>query len=652
MIHLRNITLRFGERVLFKNITWSIPKGSRVGLVGSNGAGKTTLLRLLAGEMESDSGEVSLAKDHIVGYLPQDLVEIPDVPVLDFLRERTGLADVEKNLESCTRSLTESPPGSEDGNRLLALHDALMKEYEMRDGFAFEARARKILKGLGFADEDAFSTCGRFSGGWKMRLHLASLLLIAPDILLLDEPTNHLDTESMEWLEGWLSVFAGTIIAVSHDRRFLDTMCTSVAELSLGSLSLYQGNFSAYVEERERRIDDLRKTQKQQKEEIARIEEFIERFRYKASKASSVQSRIKHLEKIELVEIEEETQRVHFRFPPCTRSGLETIVLKDVEKRYGDKVVLHDASLSIQRGEKIALVGVNGAGKSTLSRLLGGTEPPSSGSVRFGHNVKLAFFSQESSQNLDYTRTVWDTLSSRNTAWSEREKRNLLGAFLFGGDDIYKSVSVLSGGEKSRLALLKLLLEEANVLILDEPTNHLDMQTKDLFQRALLEYDGTLVIVSHDRFFLDNLVDKVIEITAGSLIVYPGNYSWFIEKRRERLASEASLVSFKNGSASSDTPPQDGIRNLKRIEAEKRNALYRRKKKVLDTMEPLEARIEHLERDQAERDARLCDPSFLSDSVRVSALLIERNEAARQIADLLVQWEELAEEVDRIERTG
>ncbi|HRV98145.1 MAG TPA: ATP-binding cassette domain-containing protein, partial [Aminobacteriaceae bacterium] len=460
------------------------------------------------------------------------------------------------------------------------------------------------------------------------------------------------DTESMEWLEGWLSVFPGTIIAVSHDRRFLDTMCTSVAELSLGSLSLYQGNFSAYVEERERRIDDLRKAQKQQKEEIAHIEEFIERFRYKASKASSVQSRIKRLEKIELVEIEEETKRVHFRFPPCTRSGLESIVLKDVEKRYGDKIVFHDASLSIQRGEKIALVGVNGAGKSTLSRILGGTEQPSSGSVRFGHNVKLAFFSQESSQNLDYSRTVWDTISSRNAAWSEREKRSLLGAFLFGGDDIYKPVSVLSGGEKSRLALLKLLLEEANVLILDEPTNHLDMQTKDLFQRALLEYDGTLVIVSHDRFFLDNLVDKVIEITSGSLIVYPGNYSWFIEKRRERLASEASLLSFGNANASSEKSSQDGIRNLKRMEAEKRNALYRRKKRVLDTMEPLEARIEHLERDQAQRDAQLCDPSFLADSVKVSAILIERNEAAREIADLLAQWEELAEEVDRIERTG
>lgn len=652
MIHLINITLRFGERVLFKNISWSIPKGSRVGLVGSNGAGKTTLLRILSGEMESDSGEVSLAKDQSIGYLPQDLIEIPDVPVLDFLRERTGLADIERRLASCTRNLTEAVPGSEEGNRLLTLHDELMKQYEMRDGFAFEPRARKILKGLGFTDEDAFSTCGNFSGGWKMRLHLASLLLISPDILLLDEPTNHLDTESMEWLEGWLSVFPGTIIAVSHDRRFLDTMCTSVAELSLGSLSLYQGNFSAYVEERERRIDDLRKAQKQQKEEIAHIEEFIERFRYKASKASSVQSRIKRLEKIELVEIEEETKRVHFRFPPCTRSGLESIVLKDVEKRYGDKIVFHDASLSIQRGEKIALVGVNGAGKSTLSRILGGTEQPSSGSVRFGHNVKLAFFSQESSQNLDYSRTVWDTISSRNAAWSEREKRSLLGAFLFGGDDIYKPVSVLSGGEKSRLALLKLLLEEANVLILDEPTNHLDMQTKDLFQRALLEYDGTLVIVSHDRFFLDNLVDNVIEITSGSLIVYPGNYSWFIEKRRERLASEASLLSFGNANASSEKSSQDGIRNLKRMEAEKRNALYRRKKRVLDTMEPLEARIEHLERDQAQRDAQLCDPSFLADSVKVSAILIERNEAAREIADLLAQWEELAEEVDRIERTG
>ncbi len=652
LIHIVNIALRFGERLLFKNISWSIPKGSRVGLVGSNGAGKTTLLRMLAGEMEPDSGEISVAKDRSVGYLPQDLVEIPDLPVLCFLRERTGLAAIERKLESCRRDLAEASPGSEKGERLLLLHDTLMKQYEAHDGFSFDARARKILKGLGFADEDAFSSCRQFSGGWKMRLHLASLLLIAPDVLLLDEPTNHLDTESMEWLEGWLSVFAGTIIAVSHDRRFLDTICSSVAELSLGGLSLYQGNFSAYVEERERRLEELRKTQKQQKEEIARMEEFVERFRYKASKASSVQSRVKRLEKMELVEIEEETKRVRFHFPPCARSGLDVLVLQDVEKRYGDKVVFRDASLSIQRGEKVALVGVNGAGKSTLSRILGGIEQPSSGSVRLGHNVKLAFFSQESSQNLEYSRTVWDTISSRNAAWTEREKRNLLGAFLFGGDDIYKSVSVLSGGEKSRLALLKLLLEEANVLILDEPTNHLDMQTKELFQRALLEYDGTLVIVSHDRFFLDNLATKVIEITSGSLIVYPGNYSWFIEKRRERIASDPSQLLTESGAVSSLKAPSDSPKNQKRLEAERRNELYRRKKKVLDTMGPLEARIELLEKSQAERDALLCDPSYLADSAKVSALLIERNETARLLAELLAEWDDLAEEVDRIERTG
>jgi len=647
VIHLSNITLQFGERFLFRNISWSIPHGSRVGLVGSNGAGKTTLLRILAGEAEADSGNVSIAKERTTGYLPQDLVEIPDVPVLALLRERAGLARLDRRLELCNRELACASPDSGDGRKLLLLHDSLMKEYEILDGFSFEARARKVLKGLGFSEDDASSSCGMFSGGWKMRIHLAGLLLTAPDVLLLDEPTNHLDTESMEWLESWLSSFSGTIIAVSHDRRFLDKMCTSVAELSLGNLSLYQGNFSAYVEERERRLEELRRTQKQQKEEIARMEEFIERFRYKASKASSVQSRVKRLKKMEIVEIEEETKRVHFHFPPCTRSGLDVISLQDVKKQYGTKVVFQDASFTIQRGEKAALVGVNGAGKSTLSRLLSGVEKPSSGTVRLGHNVKLAFFSQESSQNLDYSRTVWDTISSRNEAWTEKDKRNLLGAFLFGGDDIHKSVSILSGGEKSRLALLKLLLEEANVLVLDEPTNHLDMQTKDLFQRALLEYDGTLVIVSHDRFFLDNLVTKVIEIASGAITVYPGNYSWFIEKRRERATSDPAAPC--NGR---EPLPSAAPRTQKRIEAERRNELYRRKKKVLDSMEPLEQRIELLEEKQAERDALLCDPSFLADSSAVSSLLIERNETARELEELLKDWEKLAEEVERIEETG
>ncbi|MDI9388790.1 MAG: ABC-F family ATP-binding cassette domain-containing protein [Synergistota bacterium] len=650
MIQISKVSLRFGERVLLKNISWSVPDGSRFGLVGSNGAGKTTILRMIAGEYPIDSGAISVTKGDRIGYLPQDLVEIPDEPVLKFLRMRAGLDDIEIMLESCAKDLEAARPGSQEGTRLLARHESLMRQYELRDGFAFDAMACKVLKGLGFSDDATGFTCGQFSGGWKMRLLLASLLLCSPDILLLDEPTNHLDTESMEWLESWLTAFSGTVVAVSHDRRFLDSICTSIAELSLGELSLYRGGFSDYVAEKERRLEELRRSQRLQKEEIARMEEFVERFRYKASKAASVQSRIKRLEKMELVEIEEETKRVRFHFPPCARSGLDVLVLEGVGKSYGEKTVFSDVNLSIQRGDKIALVGVNGAGKSTLSRIIGGVEEPTSGIVRRGHNVKTAFFSQESSQNLDYTRSVWESTSSINPDWSERDRRSLLGAFLFGGDSIEKQVSVLSGGEKSRLALLRLLLADANLLVLDEPTNHLDMKTKDLFQRALLEFDGTLVIVSHDRFFLDNLVSRVVEIVDGGAILYPGNYSWFIEKRRERSSESAPQGSARD--AAGTPQASDGCRSRRRAEAERRNELYRRKKVVLDIMNPLEARIELLEREQSARDALLGDPAFLADSSKVSALLIERDRAARLITELLEEWEDLADEVARIEETG
>ncbi len=651
MINISDVSLRYGERVVLKNISWAAPDGSRIGLVGSNGAGKTTLLRMIAGEQAPDSGTISVSKGDRVGYLPQDLVEIPDVPVLDFLRSRTGIAEIEAGLERAAHELAEASPDSGEFERLLARHESLMRMYEIRDGFAFEAMARKVLKGLGFSGEDHLARCGTFSGGWKMRLLLASILLDSPDVLLLDEPTNHLDTESMEWLEGWLSAFAGTIIAVSHDRRFLDSVCSGIAELSLGEISLFRGNFSSYVDEREKKIEELQRTQKLQREEIARLGQFIERFRYKASKASSVQSRVKRLEKIQLVEIEEDTNQVRFHFPPTARSGLDVLVLQDASKNYGEKEVLRGVSLTVQRGEKIALVGVNGAGKSTLSRILGRVEEPTSGSLRVGHNVNIAYYSQESSQNLDYSRTVWETVSSKSAAWNEREKRNLLGAFLFGGDSIHKSVAVLSGGEKSRLALLKLMLEDANVLVLDEPTNHLDMRTKDLFQRALLEFDGTLVIVSHDRYFLDNLATRVVEIYDGELISYPGNYSWFIEKRRERIDSDPRYFE-DDGTVRDAGTTRDSTKTRRRADAQRRNELYRKKKIVLDAMAPLEGLIERLEDEQSECDSLLCDPSVLADSARVTSLLIQRDEASRQIERLLKKWEELAEEVDRIEKTG
>ncbi len=644
MIRISNVSHRFGERVLFSGLNWSVPSGSKVGLVGSNGAGKTTLLRALTSSFALDSGTVETGRKEKIGYLPQDLMELPDMELLDFLRQKTGLAAVEDELSLCTDSMASLPPDSADHGRAVALHDTLMKRYEALDGYIFDAMAGKVLKGLGFSDDDLTKSTGAFSGGWKMRIHLAGLLLSSPDILLLDEPTNHLDSESMEWLEGWLSAFRGIMVAVSHDRRFLDRLCTSVAELYNGKITLYSGNFSAYLEERERRLEELRKTRRLQQGEISRMEDFIRRFRYKASKASSVQSRVKRLEKMNLVEIEEESKRVSFRFPPCTRAGLEVLTLEEGEKRYGNHSVFQNASLTIQRGEKIALVGVNGAGKSTLSRILAGREPLSSGTLRLGHQVTLGFYSQESSENLDYDRTVWQTLSSRNPAWTEQDKRNLLGAFLFSGEDIHKPVSILSGGEKSRLALLKLLLEEANFLILDEPTNHLDMQTRDLFQRALLEYDGTLVIVSHDRYFLDNLATKVVEIARGSLREYPGNYSEFIEKRKSFLPPQETGPSEKND--------QENQREQKRIEAERRNDLYRRKKIVLDRLEPLEERIESLESLQQQRDTQLADPLFLSDSAKTSALLIERNETSRELEDLLQLWEDLVSEMNHIEKTG
>jgi len=645
VIRICDIRIQLGERSLFQDLSWTILPGSRTGLVGNNGAGKTTLLRMMTGETAVDSGTVTIPKGLRIGYLPQDLVELPDMPVLSFLRSRTGLAAVEDELAACAGRLAALPPESPEHERELNRHDLLLKRFESLDGYAFDAMAGKILSGLGFSQHDLDRTTGCFSGGWKMRLHLAGLLLLCPDILLLDEPTNHLDTESMEWLEGWLSGFRGTIVAVSHDRRFLDTICTSIAELSLGKISIYQGNFSEYLDERERRLEELRRQERLQKEEIARMEEFIERFRYKASKAASVQSRVKRLEKMSLVEIEEDTKRVSFRFPPCVRSGLDVAVMEKGEKKYGDHTVFSDASLTIQRGEKIALVGVNGAGKSTLSRILSGTEGLTSGTVRTGHNVRIAFFSQQSSENLDYSRTVWETLSGRNPAWTAQDKRNLLGAFLFGGDDIYKPVSVLSGGEKSRLALLKLLMEEANCLVLDEPTNHLDMQTKDLFQRALLEYDGTLVLVSHDRFFLDNLVNRVVEIASGKLLDYPGNYSYFIEKRKA-LSSEAAEKRMD------PKEKEDPEKERKRIEAERRNLLYRKKRKVLDKLEPVEVKISLLEKQQSERDSLLSDPVFLSDSEKVQNLLIQRNDAAKELDSLYGLWENLMAEIETIEKTG
>ncbi len=638
MIRCSSISLTLGGKKIFDNLTLAVPTSSRMGVVGDNGAGKTTLFRMIAGEIPPDRGEISFPLRWRLGYLPQDLVEIGNAPLMELLKEKTGLTHVEKDLNEVRNRLSGLKPHSAERSSLLDRHDRLVLSYEALDGYGFEAMAAKILKGLGFRSGDRDRMSGEFSGGWKMRISLASLLLSGPDVLLLDEPTNHLDTESMEWLEGYLASFRGTLLAISHDRRFLDKLTGTTVEISGGRARSYPGNFSEYVTKRSRELEEAEKLAKRQEKEVARMVSFIERFRYKASKAAQVQSRIRALDKIDRIETAKASRRVSMRFPPCPRSGLEVISAIEVEHSYGDNRVFSGVNLSIRRGERVALVGVNGAGKSTLTRLLSGEERPTRGSISLGHNVKSAFFSQESSKNLNYGNSVWDEIRNAPSPCTEPQRRNLLGCFLFSGSDIEKPVRVLSGGERSRLALLKILLRQTNLLILDEPTNHLDMVTRDLFQEALLGYGGTIVIVSHDRDFLDNLVTRVIEVRDGGIFDYPGNYSYFIEKRAEKPAQSGPQTA---GRASADNPVRINLREEKRADAERRNRLYRNRKKFLEELEPLETKIDRTEERIGEIDLSLSAPSTLSDSGKVKELLLERADLERTLLPLMKRWEEL-----------
>ncbi len=568
------------------------------------------------------------------------------MPLLDYLKKRAGLEALAAGLSDTEHAMASLEEDSLELRHLLREHERLQREFEAKGGFGFDIEAKQVLKGLGFRpEEDGARITSEFSGGWKMRIALAALLLSKPDILLLDEPTNHLDTESMEWLEGWLKDFRGTILAVSHDRRFLDKIVTSVAELTGGKISLYSCGYEKFLKEREERRERLEAEWEQQREKIENIQRFVERFRYKATKATQVQSRIKQLEKMEITELEGPSKTVAFKFPEAPRSGLEVLSCSGLGKKYVNKRVFEGIDFTLQRGERTALVGINGAGKSTLLRLLNKSEEPSEGTVSYGLNVKKAYFSQESAQNLDYCRTVWQEVNNTGSKMLEGEKRNLLGAFLFSGEDIHKPIPVLSGGEKSRLGLLKMLLSESNLLILDEPTNHLDHATRELFQKALLEYGGTIIIVSHDRAFLDDLVERVIEIRDGRIFDYQGNYSWFIEKRSEQLLSGNG----DKAASKADSSQVEKPREQKRLEAEERNRIYRERKKIEEKLIPVEKMIERDEKRREEISKFLCDPGVLGDSEKVRSLMIELKETEKRLEENYPIWEGLAAELESVE---
>ncbi|MDR1481295.1 MAG: ABC-F family ATP-binding cassette domain-containing protein [Synergistaceae bacterium] len=647
---MKKLSLAFGERIILKNVNWLIGERARVGLVGENGAGKTTLLRIIAGELTPDEGSAETGVASI-GYLPQDLARLGSGRVMDFLKDSAGLSRLSERLSEAERLISESGERSLELGRYLLDHENIEREFLHLGGYEFEPTARKVLRGLGFESGAGERLCGEFSGGWRMRLALAALLLRNPDILLLDEPTNHLDSESMEWLEGWLRDHRGIMIFVSHDRRFLDKMATEIAEIARGDITRYPMSYEEYIVRRDEERERRERVAAEQRERVDQIQRFVERFRYKASKAAQVQSRIKQLDKMEIYDTDPPSKSVNIRFPEAQRSGYDVMAARRIAKRYGGREIFSLLDLEIYRGQRVALVGVNGAGKSTLLRVISGAEASDEGSVEFGHNVKYAYFSQESAQSLNYAHTVWEEACGTGSAITEAEKRNLLGSFLFSGDDINKPIRVLSGGEKSRVAIFKLLLSDTNFLILDEPTNHLDMKTREIFKRALLRYGGTLLIVSHDRFFLDDLVNRVIEIRDGALYDYPGNYSWFIEKRESlrRLNDGEESAQPKDKSAVEDVSRADS-RERRRLEAEERNRIYRERKVFAERIEILEARIKENEERLGKIDADLCMPEVLSDSQRVQSLMIERKILDKTITSDYTRWEELDAEMESVKR--
>jgi ATP-binding cassette subfamily F protein 3 len=641
MISAVNLLLEFGDRSLFREISFRVGPHDRIGLVGSNGAGKSTLLRILTGEITADSGEIAKAKYVSVGYLPQEGMAAAGRTL--YKEVESVFAEVigtQAALEEIHRRMGEIDHESGEFAELLEVYGELQHRLESSDAFRIKTGVEKVLAGLGFSETDLERQTDEFSGGWQMRIALAKLLLAQPSLLLLDEPTNHLDLDSLRWLEDYLRSYEGAVIIVSHDRRFLDNMTGKTYELSMGMLNEYAGNFSYYVKEKAERKALQVSAYKNQQQQIKQTEQFIERFRYKATKARQVQSRIKQLEKIDLIEIEDEEGGIHFAFPPAPQSGRVVMELKGIRKSYGALKVFNGLDFDIERGDRIAFVGVNGAGKSTLARILAGTEPFDAGERIVGHNVAVSYFAQHQAEELNPAYDVLQTVDEVATGDIRRRLRTLLGCFLFSGDDVFKKVKVLSGGEKSRLALAKMLLAPSNLIVMDEPTNHLDMRSKGVLQEALAGYEGSFVIVSHDRDFLDPIVTKVVEFRRGGIRTYLGNVSDYIDARGKEEQKAA---------AGAPRKPSSGIpggKERKRLEAEERQKRYKKTGPLREKIAALERELGESEREKSALDAQMADPDFYRDGERVRTVRARYKDLEKEIADRYFRWNELSKQLE------
>ncbi len=645
MLHLSNLTKEFAGKPLFTDITWHLPKGERVGLVGDNGAGKSTLMRIVTGEVEPSGGELRLAKGATVGYLPQEGIVTRGTTL--FVEGLAALADlqaIERELQELEGRMTSVPHHAPEHDALLERYDQRQEEFRVKGGYAMEAEVATVLRGLGFLQSDWERDCGDFSGGWQMRIALARLLLQKPNVLLLDEPTNHLDIEARNWLEEYLRGYPYSVILVSHDRFFLDRVCHRITEVWNHTLTDYHCSYSQYLVQREERVGALREAKRRQDEEVAAMEEFIRRFRYNANKASLVQSRIKQLEKIVRIVLPPERKKIRFRFPSPPKSGRVVMEIGGITKSYGTKAVLNDINLTIESGERIALVGHNGAGKSTLMRILNG-ETFQAGERRIGHNVSLDYFAQDQAQAMDPAKSAYEELLAASPYDMVPQLRDILGAFLFSGDDIAKKVSVLSGGEKNRLALARMLLKPANLLLMDEPTNHLDLFSKEVLLDALRSFAGTVVFVSHDRHFIDGLATRVVEVEEGKLTSYMGDYEYYLTKKAE-TSGDTSPSPAPVGNpdplqviAISQLPTSKEDRKQVR-EAEKLRQKEERTR--LKRLSEVESAIELEEETLRMVELRLADPSVTSDFVTLQKTGDEHSAINARLKGLYTEWEELA----------